>query len=398
MLTRATTTKQSQNICIWSELLSIIYRVSSRFRCESMKITEVKTYNLSYPLVEPFANALSWSKARHAGIVEIRTDAGITGWGEGTSTPSQAAIDNCLIGKDPFDIEVIWNTMHQGRSNAAAISGVDIALWDIVGKALDQPIYRLLGGAFRHRIPAYATGLFKKDVPDITQTLMDEAKTYVDQGFSAMKMKIGFGEAYDVKNVAAVRKAIGDTIILAVDANCGYDVGTAIDVGQKIAENDLFWYEEPITTDDVEGYVEIRRALNMRIAGGEGLQGRWAFRDLIQRRGYDIVQPDVSIAGGFTECRKIAAMASANHLRVLPHMWGSSIRLAATLHWQATIPDSPQVLNPIPSLFEFDMTENGLRTDLAKVPIHAVEGYVPVPQEPGLGIEIDLAVLEKYAS
>ncbi len=363
-----------------------------------MKITEVKTYNLSYPLIESFANALSWSKARHAGIVEIRTDAGIIGWGEGTSTPSQAAIDNCLIGKDPFDIEVIWNTMHQGRSNAAAISGVDIALWDIVGKALDQPIYRLLGGAFRNQIPAYATGLFKKDVPNITQTLMDEAKTYVDQGFSAMKMKIGFGEAYDVKNVAAVRKAIGDTIILAVDANCGYDVGTAIDVGQKIAENDLFWYEEPITTDDVEGYVEIRRSLNMRIAGGEGLQGRWAFRDLIQRRGYDIVQPDVSIAGGFTECRKIAAMASANHLRVLPHMWGSSIRLAATLHWQATIPDSPQALNPIPSLFEFDMTENGLRTDLAKVSIQAVDGYVPVPQEPGLGIEIDRAILEKYAS
>ena len=363
-----------------------------------MKITEVKIYNLSYPLIAPFANARSWSKARHAGIVEIRTDAGITGWGEGTSTPSQAAIDTCLIGKNPFDIEVIWDTMLQGRSNAAAISGVDIALWDIVGKALDQPIYRLFGGAFRTRIPAYATGLFKKDVPDITQTLMDEAKSYVDQGFSAMKMKIGFGEAYDIKNVAAVRKAIGDTIILAVDANCGYDVGTAIDVGQKIAENDLFWYEEPITTDDVEGYVEIRRSLNMRIAGGEGLQGRWAFRDLIQRRGYDIVQPDVSIAGGFTECRKIAAMASANHLRVLPHMWGSSIRLAATLHWQATIPDAPQALNPIPSLFEFDMTENRLRTDLAKVPIQAVEGYVDVPQEPGLGIEIDRTVLEKYAS
>ena len=364
-----------------------------------MKITEVKTYNLSYPLIEPFANARSWSKTRHAGIVEIRTDAGITGWGEGTSTPSKATIDTCLIGEDPFDIEVIWNTMHQrGGSNVAAISGVDIALWDIVGKALEQPIYRLLGGAFRSRIPAYATGLFQKDVPDITQALMDEAKSYVDQGFSAMKMKVGFGEAYDVKNVAAVRKAIGDAIILAVDANCGYDVGTAIDIGQKIAENNLFWYEEPITTNDVEGYVEIRRALNMRIAGGEGLQGRWAFRDLIQKRGYDIVQPDISIAGGFTECRKVTAMASANHLRVLPHMWGSSIRLAATLHWQATIPDAPQALNPIPSLFEFDMTENRLRTDLAKVPIQTVEGYVDVPQEPGLGIEIDRTVLEKYAS
>ena len=115
------------------------------------------------------------------------------------------------------------------------------------------------------------------------------------------------------------------------------------------------------------------------------LKGRWAFRDLIQKRGLDIVQPDVSIAGGFTECRKIAAMASANYVRVLPHMWGGSIRLAATLHWQATLPDAPQALNPIPSLLEFDMTENRLRTGLAQEPINAVDGYVDVPQGPGLG-------------
>ena len=163
-----------------------------------------------------------------------------------------------------------------------------------------------------------------------------------------MKMKVGFGEAYDVKNVAAIRRAIGDAIILAVDANCGYDVGTAIDVGQKIAENDLFWYEEPITTNDVEGYVEIRRALNMRIAGGEGLQGRWAFRDLIQKRGYDIVQPDISIAGGFTECRKVTAMASANHLRVLPHMWGSSIRLGRHIALASNNSRCPTGIKPHP--------------------------------------------------
>ncbi|MBI1928043.1 mandelate racemase/muconate lactonizing enzyme family protein [Candidatus Poribacteria bacterium] len=363
-----------------------------------MKITEVKTYNLRYPLIEPFANSQGWSRARSAGVVEVITDAGITGWGEGLTTPSQSVINAHLIGKDLFDVEVIWNAIYQkGGGDLAALSAVDIALWDIMGKALELPIYRLLGGAFRERIPAYASGLFKKDKANITQALMDEAKGYIDQGFPAVKMKIGFGEAYDVTNVAAVRKAIGDSILLAVDANCGYDVGTAIDIGRKIAENDLFWYEEPITTDDVDGYVEIRHALNIRIAGGEMLRGRWAFRDLIQKRGLDIVQPDISIAGGFTECRKVAAMASANYVRVLPHMWGSSIRLAATLHWQATIPDSPQVLNPIPSLFEFDMTENRLRTDLAQEPIRAVEGYVPVPQGPGLGIEIERAVLEQYA-
>ena len=359
-----------------------------------MKIIDVKTYNLRYPLVEPFANSRGWTNTRTAVVVEISTDAGITGWGEGISVPSASAIETHLIGQSPFETERIWEAM---RGNIGALSGIDIALWDIMGKALDTPIYQLLGGAFRLKIPAYASGLFKKDKPNITEALMDEAKGYVDAGFPAVKMKIGFGEAYDVKNVAAVRRAIGDDTRFAVDANCGYDVGTAIDVGQKILDADLFWYEEPITSDDVAGYREIRNALKVRIAGGEMLQGRWAFRDLLQKRGLDIVQPDISIAGGFTECRKIAAMASANYVRVLPHMWGGSIRLAATLHWQATLPDAPQALNPVPSLLEFDMTENRLRTALAQQPIHAVDGYVDVPQAPGLGIDINRDILEKYA-
>jgi D-galactarolactone cycloisomerase len=226
---------------------------------------------------------------------------------------------------------------------------------------------------------------------------MDEAKGYVDQGFEAVKMKIGFGAAYDTANVAAVREAIGDSVLLAVDANCGYDASTAIDVGKRILDNDLFWFEEPISTDDVAGYQEIRRALRIPVAGGEMLRGCHAFRHLIQDRGVDIIQPDISVAGGFSECRKIAAMAAANHVRLLPHMWGTSIRLAATIHWQATIPDSPPALNPVPSLFEFDMTENRLRTDLALEPIKAVDGYVPVLQGPGLGIEIDRDQLERYA-
>ena len=363
-----------------------------------MKITEVKAYDLHYPLADPFANSRGWSKARTAGVVEIVTDAGVTGWGEGLSTPSRQAIDAHLVGRDPLDVAVICNDLYaRGRGDMAAVSAVDIALWDIAGKARDTPVYRLLGGAFRERIPAYASGLFMKDRPDHTQALADEARAYADAGFPAVKMKIGYGEAYDVKNVAAVRRAIGDDLLLAVDANCGYDVGTAIEVGRKIADNDIYWYEEPVGTDDVAGYVEIRHALGMRIAGGEQLRGHRAFRDLIQGRGLDIVQPDISIAGGFTECRKVQAMASANGVRVLPHMWGTSIRLAATLQWQATIPDDPESLHPQPSLFEFDMTENALRTELAAEPIRAVDGEVEVPQGPGLGIEIDRDLLERYS-
>ena len=363
-----------------------------------MKITDIKVYNLRYPLEAPFANAIAWNTARTAGVIEVITDAGVTGWGEGVAGLNETALRARLLGRDPFDVEVIWNDLyHRGGIGFSELSAVDIALWDIVGRTLNMPIYRLLGGAFRDRIPAYASGLFMQRKADMTGTLVEEAGSYADMGFAAVKMKIGFGEDYDVKNVAAVRAAVGDSILLAVDANCGYDTGTAIHVGRRLLKNDLLWFEEPISTDDVPGYREIRQALGVRVAGGEALQGRWAFRHLIQERGVDIVQPDISDAGGFTECRKVAALASANHVRVLPHMWGTSIRLAATIHWQATLPDSPETLNPFPSLFEFDMTENRLRTELARDPIQAVEGYVPVIQDPGLGIEINRDVLEAYA-
>ena len=361
-----------------------------------MKIVDVKTHALVYPVKEPFSNAMRTTRQRPFGVVEVITDSGITGWGEGATVPARRAIETCVIGRDPFHYEVIWESLHRLGTDTAAISAVDIALWDIMGKALKQPIHHLLGGAYRNRVQAYATGLFRRDRPDQTAALVAEAKGYADAGFKAMKMKVGFGPDYDIKNVAAVRRAIGDNILFAVDANCGYDVGSAIAVGRRIAENDLLWFEEPIAADDVEGYVEIRRALNIRISGAEQLRGRWAFRRMIQERALDIIQPDVCVCGGFTEFRKIAAMASANHVRVIPHMFGTAIRLAATLHLLATLPDSPRALEPFPTMLEYDMSENALRTELAQEPIRHIDGVVDVPQGPGLGIEIDRELLTKY--
>ncbi len=361
-----------------------------------MKIVEVKTYTPSYPVQKPFSNAMRTTRERAFGIVEIITDSGITGWGEGATVPARRAIDAHVIGKNPFYNEVIWEALHKQGVDTAAISAIDIALWDIMGKALDQPIHHLLGGTFRDQVQAYATGLFRRDVPDHTAALVAEARGYADQGFKAMKMKVGFGAHYDIKNVAAVRRAIGDDILFAVDANCGYDRASAIAVGQRLAENNLMWFEEPISADDVEGYVEIRRALNMPISGAEQLRGRWAFRRMIQEHALDIIQPDICVCGGFTEYRKIAAMASANHVRVIPHMFGTAIRLAATLHLLAAQPDSPRALEPFPALLEFDMSENALRTGLAKEPITHNGGIVKVPQGPGLGIEINRELLVKY--
>jgi D-galactarolactone cycloisomerase len=154
-------------------------------------------------------------------------------------------------------------------------------------------------------------------------------------------------------------------------------------------ENNLLWFEEPVSSDDVESYIEIRRALNVRISGAEQLRGHRAFRRFLQERALDIVQPDISICGGFTEYKKIEAMASANHVRVLPHMFGTAIRMAATLQLLANLPDV---------LLEYDMSENALRTELAVEPIAHVDGVVAIPQGPGLGIEINRDLLARYAA
>ena len=193
-----------------------------------------------------------------------------------------------------------------------------------------------------------------------------------------------------------MRRAIGDKILLAVDANCAYERSSAIAIGQRLVENDLLWFEEPISSDDVEGYSEIRRALKVRISGAEQLRGHRAFRRMVQERALDIIQPDVCICGGFTEYRKIAAMASANHVRVIPHMFGTAIRLAATLQMLAALPDSPRSHEPFPTLLEYDMSENALRTELALEPVRHNAGVVAIPQAPGLGLEINREVLAKY--
>jgi D-galactarolactone cycloisomerase len=361
-----------------------------------MKILDVKTYSPVYPVQDPFSNGMRTTRERPFGVVEVITDTGITGWGEGAAVPVRRALESQVLGRNPFDYEVIWEGLHKQGVDTAAISAIDIALWDIMGKALQLPIHQLLGGAFRTRVQAYATGLFRRERADRTAALVEEARGYVDAGFKAMKMKVGFGPEYDIKNVAAVRRAIGNDILFAVDANCAYDRGSAIAVGREIAKNDLLWFEEPISPDDIEGHLEIRRALDIRISGAEQFRGRWAFRRMIQERVLDIIQPDVCVCGGFTEFRKIAAMASANHVRVIPHMFGTSIRLAATLHLLAALPDSPRALEPFPTLLEYDMSENALRTELAREPIRHADGIVTVPQAPGLGIEIDREVLRRY--
>lgn len=376
-----------------------------------MKIREVKSHVLRHalPEAEVFGSSKGWHTVRQALVVEIVTDEGLSGFGEayGPPGPSRAIVDELyaprLTGRDPLERAVIWEDLYgtfrdYGRKGwpVAAISAIDIALWDLTGKALRQPVCQLLGGAFRREVRAYATGLYRHRVADNTKALAKEAEGYAAEGFRAMKMKVGFGLEEDLRNVRAVRDAIGPDRLLAVDANHGYDAGRAIRFGRKAEGADLAWFEEPVVPEDLDGYCQVKAALGIPVSGGETEYTRWGFRELCARRAVDIVQPDICGCGGFTEAWRIAALASASSLAVYPHVWGTAVGLFASLQLIAALPPNPPALAPGEPLFELDRTPNPLRDQLAQNPPKRAGDVLEVPAGPGLGLELDRRVLERY--
>ncbi|MGE4527335.1 MAG: mandelate racemase/muconate lactonizing enzyme family protein [Rhodospirillaceae bacterium] len=377
-----------------------------------MSIKSVRCHVLSAPVERPFTSSRGWLyKTRSTCLVEIETADGIVGWGEcyGPSAVAKAFIDTQLapqiIGRDPFDVEVIWEHLYNrikdyGPSGMAiaAISGIDIALWDIIGKSCGKPVHKLIGGAFRTEVEAYATGMYFTDLDRVTEEAVEEAEGFVADGFRALKMKIGLGSLrVDFDRVKAVRDAVGPDVKLMVDANHAFSVPTAIRLGRMLEELDVDWFEEPVSPEDIDGYVEVSRALDMAVAGGENNFTRWGFRDAVVRKAMDIVQPDVCAAGGISECKKIAAMAITHGVECVPHAWGSAVGMAATLHFLAAIPDQPPSFRPFPPMLEYEQCENPFRDRLSTEPIVQEKGRVKVPQGPGLGIGIDRSVIDRYA-
>ena len=387
-----------------------------------MKITKVETIALTYPTSKPFYNALGKSTQRSCLVVRVYTDAGIVGIGEAapyggpmisTATVIEHELAPKLIGMDPMDVEYIWHKLFfdgfqhsRGGIFVCALSGIDIALWDIIGKALKQPIYRLLGG-FRKSVKVYASGGFYALDKDKV-AVAAELKSYVEQGFDTVKMKVGrtytpltpreiapaadectLSFDRDIERVRAAREAVGDSVNLMVDANAAWSFSDALRAGKIFDDLNIYLFEEPLRTDDYAGSAELVNRLNTRIAGYETEVLLTNFARLIEGRCVDVVQPDISWAGGFTECRKIAAVAEAHCMETAPHAFSSGILLAASLHFSAGLSNGAMV--------ELDMTENGLRAGLLKEPFKAVNGYVELDDTKyGLGIELDESVIEKY--
>ena len=386
-----------------------------------MKIKEIKSHILQYDLKEELGYSQQYYQKRTAHLVEIRTDEGLVGWGECFGPGNVAIANKCIIEKviqpiilelDPMDREVIWQNVYnllrdhgQKGMPIQALSGIDIALWDIAGKVTNMSISRLIGGRFRESIPVYGYGMMlrREDVDSLADRFYEEAHSIKSMGFVATKMKVGLGPEKDIRLAKAVRKGIGDGFPFMVDANHCYTSSDALYVGRALEEMNAFWFEEPVPPEDLEGYLELKSVLNIKIAGGEAEFTRWGWRNILQKRCVDLAQPEVCALGGISEYLKVVAMAHAHFVPVVNHVWGSAIAVATNLQLLAAMPPLPGGIHPIDPLLEFDTTDNKFRDELIIDPlkiqqqVSANGGFVSIPDNPGIGVEPDPEFIRKFS-
>ena len=363
-----------------------------------MRIEDVEVVNLrfEYPKGNCFAYAGGKVTARVTSLVLIHTDSGETGIGAAYSHPDlvRAIIEGNLrahlIGADPLDIDGIWDKLYgltrwYGRKGAAvtAIGGIDIALWDLKGKAAKTPLWRLLGGS-KGRALAYASGLFWHDDVGIIER---EAARHRERGFHRVKMRLGRSWDYDTEAFKAALRGVGRDGLVHVDGSHRYDDDTAVRFGELLAEAGAAWFEEPFPPEDIDRYVSLRRRLRVPLAAGENEFGVQGFRELLRAGAIDIVQADACRTGGISEVLRIAKMAAEAALRVAPHTWSDAVALTANAHIVASLPHGLTV--------EVDQTGNPFIEELLAEPLRIEGGYLQLSDAPGLGIELNPAALAK---
>jgi L-rhamnonate dehydratase len=367
-----------------------------------MKITDVEALYLRLPEIQARTDS-----SQDALIVRVSTDAGITGWGEVDGCPAvvKAIIEaptshtlvtglrELLIGEDPLEISRLWRKMYQGtlyygREGAViqAMAGIDLALWDIKGKALGQPVYKLLGGGFRKRVRVYASNMFQFTA----EASADRAKAARDQGYTAVKFgwePFGKDAKTDCEYLEAIRRAIGDEMDLMLDVGLIWDAKTTLQRARLFEPYDLTWIEEPLHPDDLSGYARVSESTEMRIAAGEEectVAGITRLMDLGQ---IDVVQVDLTRCG-LTQAMRIAALAETRGLPVINHNFTTDINVAASLHFLASVPNA--------FIMEYCVEPSEISRSLAKSPIPIRDGYADVPEDPGLGVEPNPGMIEKY--
>ena len=386
-----------------------------------MEITKITSHILQYDMPQTLGYSQQFYDKRTAHLIEVETDEGLTGWGEcfgpgnialANRTIVQDVIQSMILGHSPLDRDVLWHKTYnlmrdhgQKGMPMQALSGVDIALWDIAGKVANLPIYQLLGGAHRKQIPVYGYGMMLRPEPleNLTARFKEEARAIKDMGFVATKMKVGLGLRAAIKLAEAVRSGIGDDFRFMVDANHCYTTSDAFTVGRALEDLGAYWFEEPIAPEDLQGYRELRAGLNVNISGGEVEFNRWGWRSLLESRGLDIAKPEVCALGGISEYLQVLALCHAHFTPVVNHVWGSAVAVATNMHLLASLPDLPGGMNPWEPMLEFDTTDNKFRDELLETPLEIqaqvaqTNGYLALPEGPGLGITPDRDFLQYFA-
>lgn len=371
-----------------------------------MKIASLEAHPLRYDLPRRYGDAQGLKTRRDLIVLKVVSDEGLVGWGElGARLPGPLSqivseVAPALVGEDSRDTGRLWRKT-SSLSDRRVAAAVEMALLDLKGKATGMPLAQLLGGALRDRQPAYASLQNYGDRPDLREAMVEEAVASVEQGYRMVKMKVGGARLEaDLEYVRAVREALPADVPLAVDANQAYHVPLAIRFGREMERlGGVEWLEEPVVVPDLQGYLEVSRALDLTVAGGEGLQSPEALAPFVATRALDLAQPDLVGVGGVSELLRAAAVAQVHHVRLCPHCWAGTIQRVATLHVLATLPDwrlAP--LAPDAAPLECDVSEYPLRDELISPPLRpGPDGLVPVPTAPGLGIEVSPEALAKYA-
>jgi L-alanine-DL-glutamate epimerase-like enolase superfamily enzyme len=369
-----------------------------------MKITEVEAVYLKIPDLD----ATKCDGTQDTLLVRVRTDEGITGVGEADSVPlvAKAAIDapashsiatglrSLLIGENPLEVQRLWDKMYNGtiyfgRSGPAlhAISAIDMALWDIIGQAHGVPVSEAMGGTYHQKLKAYASSL----MPPTIKEAAELAERYASQGYRAMKFgwgPIGRNARFDEEQIRVIRETVGPDIDVMIDAGLAWDLKGALRMAEVYEKYGVYWLEEPLHPNNLAGYRELADRTSLYIAGGEQESGCEAFRRLLDEGHLDIIQPDLGRCGGLTEGRRIAHLAHERHKKVVPHAFKTGVLVAASTHFAASIPEG--------FLIEHTVSTSPLTRDLVPEPIEFRDGYVHVPNRPGLGVTVSEEIIKRY--
>jgi L-alanine-DL-glutamate epimerase-like enolase superfamily enzyme len=361
-----------------------------------MKIDRIETIHLRFEYANGFTYAGGKCTARLTSLVRVHTDDGRVGIGSVYSHPGLVELvvarqlAPLLIGDDPTDIDAIWSKMYRvtrwyGRKGAAmsALGGIDTACWDLLGQVQGKPVWKLLGGE-RPSCPAYASALLWNEIP----ALADEAGRLIARGFRRVKMRLGRGDDYDRPAVLAVRQAIGPNCDVLCDGSMRYDLAGARALGKFLADQRVFWFEEPFEPEAIERYAALRGTIGVPVAAGENEFGLQGFSELLRARAVDIVQPDASRCGGISEVKKTADLAQACGARVAPHTWSDAVAVTANAHVVAAIPNGVTV--------EIDQTGNPFIEELLETPLKVVDGQLQLSNAPGLGVRLNESVVRRY--